>query len=193
MLTADLESINRDSKNKIQGEEFWEEIHSMKTNQLFLGNLPHNATEEELRDIFSEFGGILDLRVHSKPTNKTVVPSGRAPPNYGFITYETQAGVQNCLAAKPIYYPKDDKNGTQLNVEEKKTKDRQSYGSGRPSSNDNRSRDNGPRRSGPGGLGSNRNATGSSGGSAGITPSRTNNYNRGGGPPNRGPNTYNRR
>lgn len=67
--------------------------------QLFLGNLPHFATEEELREIFSEFGQIVDLRIHSKPNNKTGQP-GRAPPNYGFITYETQQGVQNCLAAK---------------------------------------------------------------------------------------------
>ncbi|XP_063912441.1 ras GTPase-activating protein-binding protein 2 isoform X2 [Zophobas morio] len=177
-----------DDRKRPQGNNFGDQ------NQLFLGNLPHNATEDELREIFSEFGAILDLRVHSKPTNKTAVPSGRAPPNYGFITYESQTGVQNCLAAKPIFYPKDDKNGTQLNVEEKKTKDRQSYGSGRPSSNDNRSRDNGPRRSGPGLGGPNRNVTGGSGGgSTGMVPNRTNNYNRGGGPPNRGPNTYNRR
>ncbi|XP_044258796.1 ras GTPase-activating protein-binding protein 2 [Tribolium madens] len=175
-----------DDRKRPQGNNFGDQ------NQLFLGNLPHNATEEELREIFSEFGSILDLRVHTKPANKATLPNGRAPPNYGFITYETQSGVQNCLAAKPIYYPKDDKNGTQLNVEEKKTKDRQSYGSGRPSSNDNRSRDSGPRRSGPGLGGANRNnATGGS--QSGIIPNRTNNYNRGGGPPNRGPNTYNRR
>ncbi|EEZ98440.2 hypothetical protein TcasGA2_TC000929 [Tribolium castaneum] len=175
-----------DDRKRPQGNSFGDQ------NQLFLGNLPHNATEDELREIFSEFGSILDLRIHTKPANKVTLPNGRAPPNYGFITYETQSGVQNCLAAKPIYYPKDDKNGTQLNVEEKKTKDRQSYGSGRPSSNDNRSRDSGPRRSGPGLGGANRNnATGGS--QSGIIPNRTNNYNRGGGPPNRGPNTYNRR
>lgn len=70
-------------------------------NQLFLGNLPHTATEDELRDIFSEFGTIVDLRVHSKPVNKIGGPPGaRAPPNYGFITYETQEGVQTCLQRK---------------------------------------------------------------------------------------------
>lgn len=68
-------------------------------NQLFLGNLPHSATEDDLREIFMEFGEILDLRIHSKPANKGLLGS-RAPPNYGFITYETQQGVQNCLAAK---------------------------------------------------------------------------------------------
>lgn len=69
------------------------------SNQLFLGNLPHNATEEELREVFVDFGPIVDLRVHSKPS-KNGMPGGRAPPNYGFITFETPQGVQNCLAAR---------------------------------------------------------------------------------------------
>ncbi|KAJ8961542.1 hypothetical protein NQ318_014794, partial [Aromia moschata] len=165
-------------------------------NQLFLGNLPHTATEDELREIFSEFGVIIDLRVHSKPINKIGgLPGGRAPPNYGFITYETQQGVQNCLQAKPIYYPKDDKNGTLLNIEEKKTKDRPTYGGGRPSIDNNRIRgDNGGQRRGMGGPGGpNRNSTGGPTGPAGPN-NRNNNYNnRSTGPPNRGPNTYNRR
>lgn len=83
-----------DRKPRSQGNNFGDQ------NQLFLGNLPHNATEDELREIFADFGSILDLRVHSKPNNKGTIPSGRAPPNYGFITYENQGGVQNCLAAK---------------------------------------------------------------------------------------------
>lgn len=60
------------------------------------------ATEDELREIFGEFGSIVDLRVHSKPVNKVGggTPGTRAPPNYGFITYETQEGVQTCLLGK---------------------------------------------------------------------------------------------
>lgn len=101
------------------------------SNQLFLGNLPHNATEDDLREIFSNFGNILDLRIHSKPNSKAGPPGSRAPPNYGFITYETQNNVQNCLAAKPIYFSTSDKNSVILNVEEKKVKDRTPYGGGR--------------------------------------------------------------
>ncbi|KAG5882906.1 hypothetical protein JTB14_020174 [Gonioctena quinquepunctata] len=169
-------------------------------NQLFLGNLPHTATEDELRDIFSEFGPIVDLRVHSKPPNKIGgPPSGRAPPNYGFITYETQQGVQNCLQAKPIYYPKDDKNGTLLNVEEKKTKERERlpYGSGRPNMDNRGGRGDGggPRRGMGGPGGPNRNSSGGPGGPPGQN-NRNNTYNNrnNGGPPNRGgSNSYNRR
>lgn len=70
------------------------------SNQLFLGNLPHSVTEQDLREIFVQFGGIVDLRIHSKPNSKAGPPGSRAPPNYGFITYETQQAVQSCLAAK---------------------------------------------------------------------------------------------
>ncbi|XP_018323328.1 ras GTPase-activating protein-binding protein 1 [Agrilus planipennis] len=182
------------------------------SNQLFLGNLPHTAREEEIREIFAQFGTIVDLRILSKQSKQPGIPGARAPPNYGFITYESQEAVQNCLAAKPLHYPHNDKTGVTLNVEEKKVKDRPSYGSGNRigSGADNsgsiqpRPRDNGsgggiPRR-GPGG----------SGGPGGPRPGssapggggRTNSFNRGpsggGGGPNRGSggsinNTYNSR
>ncbi|KAF5276201.1 hypothetical protein FQR65_LT04006 [Abscondita terminalis] len=160
------------------------------SHQLFLGNLPHSATEDELRDIFASFGQIVDLRIHSKPNAKGTTPGGRAPPNYGFITYENQQAVLNCLASKPIYYP-DKNNGVVLNVEEKKTKDRVSYGN-RPQS-DNiggpRSRDNGQRRQGPPRGGGGGGGTGPISGGAGGRP---NNFNRP--PPNRSStNTYNNR
>lgn len=64
--------------------------------QLFLGNVPHNATEDELRVMFGRFGLIADLRIHSKAVQK--MPGMRAPQNYGFITYEEAKSVQECLA-----------------------------------------------------------------------------------------------
>jgi RNA recognition motif-containing protein len=53
--------------------------------QLFLGNLPTSATEDELKLMFSVFGKIADLRIHTKQPAK---PGGRPVPNYGFITFE---------------------------------------------------------------------------------------------------------
>ncbi|KAF2897631.1 hypothetical protein ILUMI_08543 [Ignelater luminosus] len=154
------------------------------SHQLFLGNLPHSATEEELREIFSAFGPIVDLRI--QPSTKGSSSGPRAPPNYGFITYENQQAVQNCLAAKPIRYPNNDKNGTVLNVEEKKTKDRLPYGGNRGGSDNMggpRSRDNGPRRPGTARGG---------GGPTGGPGGRPNNFNRP--PPNRSSNnTYTNR
>uniref|UniRef100_A0A182SPT7 NTF2 domain-containing protein n=1 Tax=Anopheles maculatus TaxID=74869 RepID=A0A182SPT7_9DIPT len=64
--------------------------------QLFLGNIPHHATEEELKALFSKFGTVVDLRIMSKSVQK--MPGVRTPPHYGFITYEDPASVQNCLA-----------------------------------------------------------------------------------------------
>lgn len=67
------------------------------SHQLFFGNVPHRATEDELRDIFSKFGRVVDLRIHTKSTAKN--SSSRPLPNYGFITFEDQQSVQNCLNA----------------------------------------------------------------------------------------------
>lgn len=64
--------------------------------QLFLGNVPHVATEDELKAMFGRFGTVVDLRIHSKPGPK--IPGVRAPQNYGFITYEDPESVQTCLA-----------------------------------------------------------------------------------------------
>lgn len=170
------------------------------SNQLFLGNIPLWASEDDLRELFEKFGTIADLRILSKG-NKPGVPGARAPPNYGFITYESPAGVQACLEAKPISL--QDKNSAAsavLNVEEKKVKERTSYSNNmRNNPNDNLSprppRDNtGPRRGPLPGGGQPRSAGGPMGGGGGGGQ-RPNTFNRGGGQANRagGPNTYTRR
>lgn len=65
--------------------------------QLFLGNIPHHATDDELKALFSRFGTVVDLRILSKQ-GQPKIPGQRPPPNYGFITYEDAAAVQECLA-----------------------------------------------------------------------------------------------
>ncbi|CAG2059845.1 unnamed protein product [Timema podura] len=167
--------------------------------QLFLGNLPHAATEDDLKQLFSKFGAVIDLRIHSKTNNKGM--NGNRVPNYGFITFEEPSTVQAVLSSRvswglahtctvhtvlssrvsqelphtctvqtvlsswvsqelphtctarailssqvsqelphtctarailssqPIFYP--DQNGQKLNVEEKKTRPRQSMDGGR--------------------------------------------------------------
>lgn len=65
--------------------------------QLFLGNIPHHAGDEELKALFSRFGTVVDLRILSKQ-GQPKIPGQRPPPNYGFITYEDSAAVQECLA-----------------------------------------------------------------------------------------------
>ncbi|KAK3915915.1 Ras GTPase-activating protein-binding protein 2 [Frankliniella fusca] len=104
------------------------------SNQLFLGNLPHHATEEELKKLFAQFGPVADLRIHSKNNNlKGNGQPGNKVPNYGFITFEDPSAVKLVLEKRPIMFDQHQK----LNVEEKKPRSRN---------------DTGPR-SGPGGPG----------------------------------------
>ncbi|XP_029711263.1 ras GTPase-activating protein-binding protein 1 [Aedes albopictus] len=109
-------SYNSDGEDRRQqsGSQFGD------NHQLFLGNIPHHATEEELSVLFSKYGTVVDLRIHSKPGAK--VPGVRAPPNYGFITYEDPSSVQSCLADTPLFFPDNSPDGQKLNVEEKKTR-----------------------------------------------------------------------
>lgn len=75
-----------------------------------------------MREVFSEYGKVAELRIHSKAGQKNGLPSNRPVPNYGFITFEDDSSVQKCLAAVPIYYPAHDPNGSKLNIEEKKNR-----------------------------------------------------------------------
>ncbi|XP_067010833.1 ras GTPase-activating protein-binding protein 2 [Anabrus simplex] len=147
------ESANGDGDRRRSGPNMMQQYSD--TQQLFMGNLPHSATEEDLRELFSEFGNIIDLRIHSKQNVKGV--SGNRVPNYGFIIFENASTVQTVLSNRPIYFPKE--NGQKLNVEEKKTKPRpmdggrmgsggdSMLGGGRPTSGMG-----GPRGGGPGGM-----------------------------------------
>ncbi|XP_011882052.1 PREDICTED: ras GTPase-activating protein-binding protein 2 isoform X2 [Vollenhovia emeryi] len=94
--------------------------------QLFLGNLPHNASENDLRQVFERYGRVAELRVHSKSNDRCKGPQGgnntARVPNYGFITFEDQQVVTKVLSSLPIYYP--DESGQKLNVEEKKVRPR---------------------------------------------------------------------
>lgn len=68
--------------------------------QLFLGNLPHNASEDDLRQVFESYGRVVELRIHSKSNDRCKGPQGNNTgkvPNYGFITFEDQQVVSKVL------------------------------------------------------------------------------------------------
>ena len=44
------------------------------------------------------------------------MPSGQRVPNFGFVVFETDAAVQECLKHTPVHLP----DGHRLNVETKK-------------------------------------------------------------------------
>ena len=114
--------------------------------QLFVGNLPHNCTESDLESLFSQFGKVIiigivlniimcgggftfdsnyvriiyqvaEIRINSKGVAQSkIMPSGQRVPNFGFVVFETDAAVQECLKHTPVHLP----DGHRLNVETKK-------------------------------------------------------------------------
>ncbi|KAL0281362.1 UNVERIFIED_CONTAM: hypothetical protein PYX00_002369 [Menopon gallinae] len=92
--------------------------------QLFMGNLPLDATESDLRELFSKYGTIVDLHIHSKTSSGPKGPPVNRVPNYGFITFEDPQSVQEVLNNKPICFPSE--GGVKLNVEEKRVRPKSS-------------------------------------------------------------------
>lgn len=95
-------------KDKRNGREHSDE------QQVFVGNLPQNIDENQLREYFNEYGDIVDVRICQK--------QGKTP-NYGFITFNEAIVVKKILSKKPIYF-----NNHRINVEEKRSQS--SRGSG---------------------------------------------------------------
>lgn len=107
--------------------------------QLFVGNLPHNVTEKELKEFFEEYGSVVELRINTKGTGKNV-------PNFGFVVFGSSEPVLRILNEKKIMF-----QNHRLNVEEKKQRSE----GGRPGSgtrNNSRGGPPGPGRGGPGGM-----------------------------------------
>uniref|UniRef100_A0A3Q3EP03 G3BP stress granule assembly factor 2b n=1 Tax=Kryptolebias marmoratus TaxID=37003 RepID=A0A3Q3EP03_KRYMA len=81
------------------------------SNQLFVGNLPHDIDENELKEFFMTYGNVVELRINTKGV-------GGKLPNFGFVVFDDPEPVQRILGAKPIMF----RGEVRLNVEEKKTR-----------------------------------------------------------------------
>ncbi|XP_026535673.1 ras GTPase-activating protein-binding protein 2 isoform X4 [Notechis scutatus] len=81
------------------------------SHQLFVGNLPHDIDENELKEFFMSFGNVVELRINTKGV-------GGKLPNFGFVVFDDSEPVQKILLAKPIMF----RGEVRLNVEEKKTR-----------------------------------------------------------------------
>jgi len=100
--------------------------YASDSHQLFIGNLPHTATEQELRELFEKFGQIQDLKICNKGPGKG--GAGVRVPNYGFVVFEDKASACAALNSRPILLPVENaEQPVTLNVEEKK---RRSEGGG---------------------------------------------------------------
>ncbi|XP_031443393.1 ras GTPase-activating protein-binding protein 1 [Clupea harengus] len=76
--------------------------------QLFVGNVPHDVDKAELKEFFEQYGTVLELRINS----------GGKLPNFGFVVFDDSEPVQKILNSRPIKFRGD----VRLNVEEKKTR-----------------------------------------------------------------------
>ncbi|RMC13623.1 hypothetical protein DUI87_08700 [Hirundo rustica rustica] len=63
------------------------------SHQLFVGNLPHDIDENELKEFFMSFGNVVELRINTKGV-------GGKLPNFGFVVFDDSEPVQRILVAK---------------------------------------------------------------------------------------------
>lgn len=70
---------------KILEQESNDDNQFSDNHRLYLENVPHHVTEDELKVMFERFGTVVDVRIHSKPGTQML---------YAFITYENSKSTQ---------------------------------------------------------------------------------------------------
>lgn len=64
--------------------------------QVFIGNIPHTASEDDIRKMFTRFGHLVRIRFHSNIRKEWL-------PRYAFISYDNLQSVRQCLSKKVNY------------------------------------------------------------------------------------------
>lgn len=85
--------------------------------QIFVGNLSPEITDQDLKNHFEEFGTVVDVRINYSHHN----------PNFGFVIFEEPSSVQEVLRVLP-----NQMRNVRINIEEKKQRrnERRNNGSG---------------------------------------------------------------
>ncbi len=91
----------------------------MNEAKIYVGNLSYNTTEDQLRDFFTQYGSIEEVKLISD------FQTGRSK-GFGFITYTSDEGGKNALAANGA-----DLDGRNLKVNTAKESTRSSGGGSR--------------------------------------------------------------
>jgi len=89
--------------------------------QVFVGNLSQDLSETELRNFFSTYGKVIDVRINTNSKQQ----SGRRLPNYGFVVFEDKQSVENLLnssKSNSLTYKNEKGIEHRLNVEEKRAR-----------------------------------------------------------------------
>lgn len=82
--------------------------------QVFVGNLPYEINEAELREHFAKFGKVIEVRINYSHTSN---------PSFGFVIFEDPKSVEEVLHQMPITF-KSDRGDHRINIEEKKQRSR---------------------------------------------------------------------
>lgn len=94
--------FDREAPVPVEGEVGGDEKKPVATTtygdeqQVFVGNLPQDISEEELKSFFSKYGAIADVRINRQNQKNG---AGRTP-NYGFVTFEDAKVVKVLLSQK---------------------------------------------------------------------------------------------
>ncbi|KAK4201403.1 putative nuclear polyadenylated RNA-binding protein [Triangularia verruculosa] len=133
-----------------------------KTSKIFVGGVSQETTDHEFREYFAQFGRVVDATLMmDKDTGR--------PRGFGFVTFESEAGVEACLSAdleihgKPIEVKKAQPRG---NLREEEENNRRAGGPGggkfgKRGGQGGNGMDDGSQMGGMGGMG---------GGAGGMTP-----------------------
>jgi len=117
MLSFRLEEIidNTNNKNLQQPQPSPPKLRSGGDQyQLYVGNLPHGCTEDQLFDLFGKFGKVSEIRIHKKQ-----ISDGRGPrlpprrggtggsqarqiPNFCFVVFDKMISVEKALQSQSI-------------------------------------------------------------------------------------------
>ncbi|OLN85563.1 putative RNA-binding protein [Colletotrichum chlorophyti] len=88
-----------------------------KTSKIFVGGVSQDTTDQEFKDYFAQFGRVVDATLMmDKDTGR--------PRGFGFVTFESEAGVEACLSTsleihgKPIEVKKAQPRGNLREEEE---------------------------------------------------------------------------
>lgn len=55
--------------------------------QVFVGNLPHVISEEQLKEYFSQWGPVVDIRINTKQINKSGNNSKQPPVGFHLVNF----------------------------------------------------------------------------------------------------------
>ena len=88
------ENINTQNSSEKAGSKA--EIDPLK---VYVGNLPNNCTEGDLRNLFEKFGKVTEVRLYHPPTSP---PCDYYVPSFAFIAFVSQENVQRVLTSGAI-------------------------------------------------------------------------------------------